>query len=348
VDKPKHIVLRTGGQGAGSEPLINHERAELAKVGAELRVVDCKSPEEILAAGRDADVILHASHVPLPRGIIEKLEKCKGVVASSVGTENIDVPACTERGIIVANLPDGWTHEVADQAMGYVLALNRHIFALDAGTKQGKWPFAHSTGTRLLALRRLILGIFGLGRIGRAMTVRAQAFGMTVIANDPLIEQSVFSQYHVESVGFEDLLKRSDVLSIHAPLTNRTYHIFNEQALRMMKPTALVINTARGPLIDEKALIRALREGWTAGAGLDVFEQEPCDPANPLLTMENVVLTPHTAGQSDAAVESRFRPIYDVVRILQGLPPRPEAFVNRELWLGAKAYDRRLSQAHNL
>jgi D-3-phosphoglycerate dehydrogenase len=348
VDKPAFLVVRTGGQSLGMEPLINHERAQLAKVGAELRVVACKTPDDVLAAARDADVVIHPSYVPFPRQVIAQLTRCKGIVVTKVGTDNIDVPACTEHGIIVANLPDGWTNEVADQAMGFVIALNRQIVVMDQGTKEGNWPFKRILDKRPLALRRLTMGIYGLGRIGRAMTVRAQAFGMTVIANDPLIEQSVFDQYHVESVGFEDLLKRSDVLSIHAPLTDHTFHVINEQALRMMKPTALVINTARGPLIDEKALIRALQEGWIAGAGLDVFEQEPTDPANPLLTLENVVVTPHTCGMSDAAAESQFRPVFDAVRILQGLPPRPEAFVNRELWLGAKTSDRRPSNAQHL
>jgi D-3-phosphoglycerate dehydrogenase / 2-oxoglutarate reductase len=348
VDKPTFIVLRTGGQSLGMEPLINHERAELAKVGAELRLVACKTADDILAAGRDADVIIHPSYVPFPRSVIEKLEKCKGIVATKVGVDNIDVPACTEHGIIVANLPDGWTNEVADQGMGLLLSLNRQLNVMDRGTKEGKWPFMKLVEKRPLALRRLTMGILGLGRIGRAMTVRAQAFGMTVIANDPLVEGSVFEQYRVESVSFADLLKRSDVLSIHTPLTDHTFHIIDEKALRMMKSNAVIINTARGPIIDEKALIKALQEGWIAGAGLDVFEQEPTDPANPLLAMDNVAVTPHTCGLSDAAAESQFRPIYDVVRILQGLPPRPEAFINRELWLGAKTSDRRPSNAQHL
>jgi D-3-phosphoglycerate dehydrogenase / 2-oxoglutarate reductase len=348
VDKPKFIVLRTGGQSLAGEALITHERAELAKVGAELRLVPCKTPDEILAAGRDADIIIHPSYVPFTRSLIEKLEKCRAVMATKVGVDNIDVPACTEHGIMVANLPDGWTHEVADQGMGLLLALNRQVTVMDRDTKKGLWPFAQMAQQRPLALRRLTLGILGLGRIGRAMTVRAQAFGMTVIANDPLVESDVFERYHVEPVGFEDLLKRSDVLSIHTPLTDHTFHIIDEKAMRMMKPSALIINTARGPIIDEKALIKALQEKWIAGAGLDVFEQEPTDPANPLLAMDNVVVEPHTAGQSDAAAESQFRPIYDVVRMLQGLPPRPEAFVNRELWLGAKTSDRQPSNAQHL
>ena len=348
MDKPTYVVVRTSGQSLAMEPLIQHERAELAKIGAELRLVACKTADDVLQAGRDADVIIHPSYLPLPRRMIEQLQKCKGIVVTKVGTDNIDVAACTERGIIVANLPDGWTNEVADQAMGLLLALNRQIVVLDAGARRGEWPFMHVAQKRPLALRRLTLGILGLGRIGRAMTVRAQAFGMTVIANDPLIEQSIFTEYHVEPVGFADLLKRSDALSIHVPLTDRTYHIIDEQALRMMKPHTVIINTARGPVIDEKALIRALHEGWIGGAGLDVFEQEPVDPANPLLSLDNVVLTPHTCGFSDAGAESQFRPIYDVVRILQGLPPRPEAFVNRELWLRAKSNDRPASNAPHL
>lgn len=341
AEPQQSIVLLTSAGGRSAEQIIEYWRAELANVGAELRVVSCKTPEDIATHGKDAAVVIHPGYMPLPRHVIGQLEKCMGIMATKVGTDNIDVPAATEKGIIVANLPDGWTNEVADQAMGLLLAVNRQIVNMSNGTKRGEWPFRALWNNVPLALRRMTLGVLGLGRIGRQMTVRAKAFGMTVIACDPLIERSVFAACGVEAVEFEELLRRADALSLHAPMTDRTQHIINEQTLRLMQPHAVVINTARGGLIDEAALARALREGWIAGAGLDVLEKEPCDPANPLLAMDNVVLTPHTCGLSTAADdERRVKPIADVIRILRGLPPRPEAFVNRDLWVRTGARER--------
>ena len=330
------ICLRTSIHPRVADIILPYERAELAKIGAELRVVECKTPDDVLNAGRDADAIIHPGYMEIPRRIIEQLEKCKIIVVTKVGFDNIDVDACTERGIVVANLPDGWTNEVADQAMGLLLAVNRRIAIASSKLKSEGWKASMAVMTVMPALRQSVLGIVGLGRIGRAMATRAQAFGMTVIAYDPLIEHDIFERANVEQVEFEELLKRSDFISLHPPLTGKTYHMINEAALRMMKANAVLINTARGSVVDEPALIKALQQGWIAGAGLDVFEKEPCDPDNPLLAMDNVVVTPHIAGFSMAtAEEHRVKPIGEVVRVLTGRPPRPEAFVNRELWARA-------------
>jgi D-3-phosphoglycerate dehydrogenase / 2-oxoglutarate reductase len=168
------------------------------------------------------------------------------------------------------------------------------------------------------------------------MAVRGQSFGLTVIAYDPLIEHDVFERANVEQVEFEALLKRSDFVSLHPPLTGKTYHMIDEAALRLMRPHAVLINTSRGSVVDELALIKALQEEWIGGAGLDVFEKEPCDDNNPLLAMDNVVVSPHISGLSWATSEEhRVKPIGEVVRVLSGRPPRPEAFVNRELWARA-------------
>jgi D-3-phosphoglycerate dehydrogenase len=336
VADPTYIVLRTHINPRLGEAGLAYERAELAKVGAELRAVTCATADDVLANGRDADVIIFPTYMALPRRIIEKLEKCKAIVVTKVGTDNVDVQTATEQGIIVANLPDGWTNEVADQAMGLLLAVNRRIVTLNNAFKTRGWQAAWSTLTPMPRLRGRIIGIVGLGRIGRAMTVRAQAFGMSALAYDPLIEARVFQEYNAEPVSFDDLLRRADVVSLHVPCTDRTRRMINEQTLRQMKPSAVLINTARGPIVDEAALARALREGWIAGAGLDVFEKEPCAPDNPLLALDNVVATPHTCGLSDGATEeSRVKPVAEVVRILSGLPPRPEAFVNPEVWTRA-------------
>ena len=327
------ICLRTAISTRAADVILPYERAELAKVGAELREVNCKSPDDILAAGRDVDAIIHPGYMPVPRYVIEQLEKCKIIVVTKVGFDNVDVDACTERGIVVANLPDGWTNEVADQCMGLLLAVNRRIATVSMRLKTTGWQDSMKAMTIMPALRQSTLGLVGLGRIGRATAKRAQSFGMTVIAYDPMIEHDVFERAGVEQVEYEDLLKRSEFVSMHPPLTAKTYHMLDERALRLMKPDAVVLNTSRGSVIDEPALIKALKERWIAGAGLDVFEKEPCDPDNALLSMDNVVVTPHISGFSMATMEEhRTKPIGEVVRVLSGRPPRPEAFVNRELW----------------
>lgn len=330
---PSYFVLRTQAHPGQQETTLPYERAELAKVGAELRFVVCKTPEEILAAGRDADVIIHPGGVKLPRRIIEQLTRCKGIVITKVGTDNVDIAAATERGIVVANMPDGWTNEVADVALGLLLALNRQIVALNNNLKTRGWQAAWAAMLPMPAIRNMTLGIIGFGRIGRATALRAQAFGMKVIAYDPLLESHVFASYDVAQAELEDVLRESDAVSLHMQLTDRTRAMIDEKALRMMKPGAILINTARGAVVDEAALIRALQEGWIAGAGLDVTAKEPCDSGNPLLSMDNVVVIPHTAGvSSSVAAEHHLRPVAEVIRILSGRPPRPEAFVNPEVW----------------
>jgi D-3-phosphoglycerate dehydrogenase / 2-oxoglutarate reductase len=328
------VVLRTAAMDPRrAEPILKYEREQLATVGAELRIVQCDTPDEVLAAGRDAAAIIHPGYMEIPRRIIEQLENCKIIVVTKVGFDNIDVDACSERGIVVANLPDGWTNEVADVAMGLLLDCNRHISIANSKLKTGDWQASSDAIPVMPALRYSTLGILGLGRIGKAVAKRALGFGLTVIAYDPLIESDVFARAGVEQVEFDELCQRSDFISLHPPLTAVTYHIINERALRMMKPHAVIINTSRGPVIDEPALIMALQEGMIGGAGLDVFEKEPCDPHNPLLSMDNVVVLPHKSGFSRATPEEhRVKPIGEVVRVLSGRPPRPEAFVNRELW----------------
>ena len=327
-------VLRTAAlDPVRGEPILRYEREQLATVGAELRVVQCNTAEEVLAAGREAAGIIHPGYLELPRLIIEQLKNCKIIVVTKVGFDNIDVDACTELGIVVANLPDGWTNEVADQAMGLLLDVNRRITLSSTLLKTTSWEASSDAITAMPAIRNCTLGIVGLGRIGKAVAARAHPFGMKIIAYDPLIEHDVFERADVEAVSFEDLLKRSDFVTLHPPLTAKTYHMIDEKALRQMQKHAVLINTSRGSVVDEPALIKALKEGWIGGAGIDVFEKEPCDRDNGLLMMDNVVVTPHKSGFSWATPEEhRVKPVGEVVRVLSGRAPRPEAFVNRELW----------------
>ncbi|MFN3974849.1 MAG: C-terminal binding protein [Dehalococcoidia bacterium] len=299
---------------------VEEERAVLASIGAELATAPRpQSEEEVVRHAQDADAIIAVSG-PFTRRVFQGLRRCKVVVRTGVGVDTVDIPAATEAGIAIVNVPDLWTREVATHAMAMLLALVRKLKSLDLAVREGRWrtaieaPFQHLYGQTL--------GIVGLGRIGRAFARRARGFEFRLIACDPYIPRSVFEQEGVEPVSFQDLLRQADFVSIHTPLTPETRHMFNETALRLMKPTALLVNTARGGVVDEKALIRALQEGWIAGAALDVLEQEPPSPDNPLLRMENVLLSPHAAYYSDRAVAGLPRRCAEeVARVLQGRLP---------------------------
>lgn len=299
---------------------VEEERAVLASIGAELTTAPRpQSEEEILTHAQDADAIIAVSG-PFTRRVLQSLRRCKVVVRTGVGVDTVDIPAATEVGIAIVNVPDLWTREVATHALAMLLALVRKLKSLDRAVREGRWrtaiepPFQHLYGQTL--------GIVGLGRIGRAFARRARGFEFRIIACDPYIPRSVFAEEGVEPVSFHDLLRQADFVSIHTPLTPETRHMFNETTLRLLKPTALLVNTARGGVIDEKALIRALQEGWIAGAALDVLEQEPPLPDNPLLRMENVLLSPHAAYYSERAVAGLPRRCAEeVARVLQGKMP---------------------------
>ncbi len=329
------LVLRTGIAPRNREQVLEYERQELARIGAELRLVSCGSPEELIDAARDAHGILHppSARVPISHRIVERLEKCKVVAAVSIGTDHIDVNACTQRGIVVTNLGGAYTDEVADHTMALLLACSRKIMAFDQCIRAGRWQDGWALRPGVPRLRNMTLGLLAFVRIARAVAKRAHSFGMRVLAYDPLLQDRVFEEHAVERAEFDDLLQRSDVLSIHLPLTNRTRGMVDARALRLLKRGAIVINTGRGAVIDEKALVQALQEGHIAYAGIDVFETEPVDENNLLARMPQVVLTPHVGAVSDASAdESRIRPVAQVIRVLQGLPPHPEAFVNPEVW----------------
>lgn len=306
--------------GPMNDQHVEEERAVLSSIGAELATAPRPQTEEdILSHARDADAII-AVGGPFTRKVFQGLRRCKVVVRTGVGVDTVDIPAATEAGIAVVNVPDLWTREVATHALALLLAMVRKLGDLDRAVRENRWRSAIEPPVHHLYGQ--VLGIVGLGRIGRAFARRARGFEFRIIACDPYIPRSIFEQEGVEPVSFPDLLRQSDFVSIHTPLTAETRHMFNETTLRLMKPSAILVNTARGPVIEEKALIRALREGWIAGAALDVLEQEPPSPDNPLLKMPNVLLSPHAAYYSDKAVAALPRRCAEeVVRVLQGRMP---------------------------
>src|SRR5216117_4178527 len=283
----------------------------------------------MIARTRDADALV-VSSAPVTRGVMSALEGMKVVVRTGVGYDVIDVPAATELGVIVVNIPDLWIREVANHALGLLLAWNRKIIALDRQLHAGAWGVG-AMGSRTGALHGETVGIVGLGNIGSAFARRVAAFETNVIACDPYVDDGHFAALGVERVSLETLAERSDYVSVHTLLNAETRHLIGETFFKRMKPTAIVINTSRGPVVDEQALARALQERRLAGAALDVWEQEPVAADNPLLKMDNVIATPHAAYFSSPAVAQVPRRCgEEVARVLAG--QRPLNVVNPEIY----------------
>jgi D-3-phosphoglycerate dehydrogenase len=260
----------------------------------------CRSEDETIAACRDAHVVLD-TNAKITRRVIGELREVLAVCRYGVGVDTVDIPAATEHGIIVANVPDFCFDEVADTAMSLILSVPRKVHLLNAMVHRGIWN--KDAARPVHKFRGATLGLFAFGNIARNVCRKAAAFGFRIIACDPHVAPDRVRDYPVTLVDFETLLSTSDLISVHAPLTDETRHRFDEAAFRRMKPSAFFFNLGRGPLHDQKALTRALAEGWIAGAGLDVLEKEPPDPADPILKLDNVVFTPHYASYTEEAYQ---------------------------------------------
>jgi D-3-phosphoglycerate dehydrogenase len=281
-------------------PSLDIERDILAKVGAELSVPKTSTEDELASLAPHADAIL-VNWNRCPARIIEAAKKCFVIVRYGVGVDNIDIPVATRLGIVVANVPDYCMDEVSNHAMAFLLAGNRRLTLFDRSVKSHTW--AVKVGMPYPRLRGLTLGIIGFGRIGKTVAPKAQAFGLRVLVNDPYIDGKEITERGCTPASFETLLHESDFVTLHVPLTAETTALINEKALRLMKPSAWLINTARGPVIDTKALVRVLKEGHLAGAGLDVLPQEPPDWDDELFTLPNVMNSPHSAFYSEGSLE---------------------------------------------
>jgi D-3-phosphoglycerate dehydrogenase len=297
---------------------------ELEALGpiADIVEVQASTRAQFIEGVRDADAIMTAWGMPIDEEIIGALDKCVVIGVGSVGVDMVDVAAATAAGIVVTNVPDVFIDEVADHAMMLLLDAARMTSSMSRLAASGRWD----EGWPLLSTRpRLFgqtLGLYGFGNVARCMARRAQVFGLHLIAHDPYVSELEITGAGVEPVGFGELLERSDFVSLHTPHNAETEHVIGAAALGRMKPTAILINTARGPIVDEQALIVALREGTIAGAALDVLEQEPPDADNPLLTMANVVVTPHVASATTRMrPETRRRVGREVAMVLRGSWP---------------------------
>ena len=289
---------------------------------AEVVEIRADTPAEFAAGVADVDAIITSWGLRIDRQVIENLKRCVVIGVGSVGVDMVDIEAATAAGIVVTNVPDVFIEEVADHALMLLLDVARRTSQMARMAREGAWYEARPILSRIPRLLGQTLGLFAFGNVARCTARRAQAFGLRVLAYDPYVSELEITAAGVEPVGFGELLERSDYLSIHAPLNDETFHAIDAAALARMKPTAVVINTARGPLIDEVALIEALTSGTIAGAGLDVLEAEPPSNNNPLLTMENVLVTPHVASATTRMrPETRRRVGREVALVLRGRWP---------------------------
>jgi len=284
----------------GNKATMVEEAEELAKVGAELVGVDCTTEDEIIEATKDADGIITGG-AKITRRVMEALPKCKVIVRYGVGFDTVDIDAATDNHIVVVNFPapEWCIEEVSNQSIVLLLASAKKLTLLNNGIKQGQWGKGlRQAISPMVSIHGQTLGIIGCGSIGRMVARKAQCL---VLGYDPYLDKSIAKESGITLVSLPELLKESDFISVNCLLNKETRHLMGEKEFKQMKPTAYFINTARGAVVDEPALIKALQEKWIAGAGLDVFEKEPVDLDNPLLKMDNVVVMPHSASYSDVA-----------------------------------------------
>jgi len=315
---------------------LDIERAELGRSAFRVELVDaqCKPDDqrEVIAATTRAHGII-IQNALINRTVIVSMKKCRVIALYGVGTENVDIEAATEHGIIVANVPDYCTEEVADHTMALILDCLRKVTreTLAIKTNPAGLTYGGPLFPPIFKLRGLVLGLVGFGNVARSLVGKAKPFGFRIVAHDPLVRDEVFRDCGVEPMGLEELLSASDVVSLHVPLSGKTIGLIGEAQLQRMKKTAFLINTARGPIVDEQALACALKESCIAGAGVDVTCEEPIRPGNPLLECDNLIITNHIGYYSEGCLdEVRRKAAGEVARVLSGKPPRPAAFVNPE------------------
>ena len=303
------------------------ERRRFGEAGCDFTVASAHDEETLIRECRDADAVM-VSFIEMNGRIIRSLEKCRVIVRCGMGFNNVDIPAATEKGIMVANVQKYCLDEVSDHAIALMLTLLRKTAYMSRLLREGSWDPAKARP--IPRIRDLTLGLYGLGGISSRVANKAKAFGMHVVAYDPFLPAEYFGRMGVERVEREEeLFRRADVLSVHLPLNRDTAGIISYDKLRWMKPTAIFLNLARGGLVEEAGLIRALREGVIGGAGLDVLADEYPSMDNPLFQMDNVVVSPHIAYYSEGS-DTDLRN-YAVDQVLGALEKgEPEFFLNRK------------------
>ncbi|MDD5510415.1 MAG: C-terminal binding protein [Dehalococcoidales bacterium] len=308
------------------DPVIPEENI-LRENGAQLFYGYYKDEANLIDITRDADGII-TFLAPMTAKVINSLQHCQVIVRRGIGYDNVDVEAATSKGIAVVNVPDYCTDEVADHTMALLLCAARRIIQGWDQVKSRQWDYRKLLPIH--ALKDSVLGLLGFGKIPRAISERARCFGLTVQTSDPFVSRDFVAVHGVKLVSSEELFRTSDFISVHVPLAKSNIGLVSRQAFDMMKPSAVLINTARGPVIDESALIDALKNGSIAFAALDVTTKEPIEANHPLLEMENVILTPHFAFYSERAVRILGEKSGgDIIKVFNGCIP--ESLVNPEV-----------------
>ena len=321
MQEPRYRVLVTDYVWPSTAP----EREILAEIGAEIIESPGPSEDTLATLAEDADAIM-TCFAQVTERVVWSAQKCQVISRYGVGVDNIAVDTATSLGIPVTYVPDYCVDEVSDHVMALLLTWNRQVGFYDGVAKQGRWEGVSSPAP-LIRLRGCKLGIVGMGRIGRAVAAKSQAFGMDILAYDPYIPEGQSAGDGITLVDLPTLLSESDYVTIHTPLNDETRGLIGASEFRQMKPSAYIINCARGPIIDEPALVAALRDGEIAGAGLDVMEEAAPPPDHPLFGMNNVIITPHVAFLSRQSVlELEVRTAKATADVLQGR--MPEFLVN--------------------
>jgi D-3-phosphoglycerate dehydrogenase len=305
---------------------IDVETSLLANYGIKVSKHHTCDESELIRITENADAII-TDFAPIGRRVISNLRRCKVIIADGVGYDNIDVKAATEKKILVCNVPDYLTYEVADHTLSLILSLVRKIPWANELVKSGEWTTGGTSAWKklkpIMHLDGRTAGIVGFGRIGRQIADRLQAFKMNVIASDPNVRKELAAESGVELVDLSTLLENADIISVNTILSKDTFHLIGKEQLKLMKPSAIIVNTSRGKVIDQSALVEALKDGRIAAAGLDVLETEPPELNDQILGLENVLLTPHLGGTSDKAVEMvRRLATEEARRVLMGESPK--------------------------
>jgi D-3-phosphoglycerate dehydrogenase / 2-oxoglutarate reductase len=308
-------------------PNVDQERQAVEATGGELVVGQVTQEEQLVDLCREADGVLSV-RAPITKRVIAEMSRCRIIVRYGIGVETVDIPAASERGIMVANVPDYCVDEVSDHALTLLLMLSRQVIPAMLLAQEQRWSMANMPALR--RLRGQVCGLFGAGKIGSLLSGKLSSLGMRILTYDPYLDEGLARETGMEKVSFEALLMRSDFISVHAPLTDETHHIFGEAAFGKMKDTSFIINTARGGLIDEPALIAAIDSGKLAGAALDVLESET--QATPLrealVHHPKIIVTAHSAWFSEEARATlQARAIAQVLACLRG--EKPYGLINR-------------------
>lgn len=303
-------------------PNVDPERKALSSVpNLEFVPAQCKSEEELIELTKDADGVLNQwNH--LTKNVIEKMEKCKVIATYGIGTDKIDVEAASKKGIYVCNVPSYGTNEVANHAFSMILACSRQLVQYDKLIREGKFGYP-TLGKKLYRLEGMTVGVVGFGKIPRNLSRKLMdAFNMKILAYDPFITEEFAKECGATKVDLETIMKESDFISVHVPLTKETKYMIDEKMLRLMKPTAYLVNCGRGAIVKEDDLVKVLKDNVIAGAAIDVFEVEPILPDDPLLQFDNVIVTPHSAYYTEESLYAlQYGAADEVARVLKGEEP---------------------------